>query len=85
MGKFGMWPIMLAITVDKIRQSRENSPRSLVPASFLLANLLTPSCRRLRRASSLSSTPVDMPFNYRENFSTPSREAYVTLVGDVIK
>jgi hypothetical protein len=47
--------------------------------------LLTPSCRRLRRASSLSSTPVDMPFNYRENFSTPSREAYVTLVGDVIK
>jgi glucose-6-phosphate 1-dehydrogenase len=27
---------------------------------------------------------VDMRFNYRESFSTPSREAYVTLVGDVI-
>jgi len=25
-----------------------------------------------------------MRFNYRESFSTPSREAYVTLVGDVI-
>jgi glucose-6-phosphate 1-dehydrogenase len=28
--------------------------------------------------------PVDMRFNYRESFATPSPEAYVTLLGDVI-
>lgn len=28
--------------------------------------------------------PVDMRFNYRESFNTPSPEAYVTLLGDVI-
>jgi glucose-6-phosphate 1-dehydrogenase len=28
--------------------------------------------------------PVDMRFSYRESFSTPSPEAYVTLLGDVI-
>ena len=28
--------------------------------------------------------PVDMRFSYRESFATPSPEAYVTLLGDVI-
>jgi glucose-6-phosphate 1-dehydrogenase len=28
--------------------------------------------------------PVDMRFNYRESFATPSPEAYVTLLGDII-
>ena len=28
--------------------------------------------------------PVDMRFNYRESFPTPSPEAYVTLLGDII-
>ena len=28
--------------------------------------------------------PVDMRFNYRESFATPSAEAYVTLLSDVI-